>query len=202
VKSPTLTFWGAAGTVTGSRFLVETVSSRVLVDAGLYQGPRELRRRNWEEFPVDARSLDGVVLSHAHLDHCGYLPRLVREGFSGPVICTTETAQLAQIVLRDSARLQEEDAGYANESGFSRHQPALPLYDGTDVEHTLPLLRPVPLHDDVPLTDDVTVSLRSAGHILGATTALVEAAGPRVLFSGDLGRPNHPLVARRENQPE
>ena len=201
MTSPTLTFWGAAGTVTGSRFLVETAASRVLVDAGLYQGLRELRRRNWEDFPVDPRTLDGVVLTHAHLDHCGYLPRLVREGLDAPVLCTAGTADLTAIVLRDSAHLQEEDAAYANEAGFSRHAQALPLYDATDVEHTLPLLHRVPLHDDVPLTDDVTVRLQSAGHILGACSVLVDADGSRVLFSGDLGRPNHPLVPRRENPP-
>ncbi|HSO63965.1 MAG TPA: MBL fold metallo-hydrolase [Ornithinibacter sp.] len=201
MTSPTLTFWGAAGTVTGSRFLVETGASRVLVDAGLYQGLRELRRRNWEDFPVDPSTLDGVVLTHAHLDHCGYLPRLVRDGLDAPVLCTSETAELAAIVLRDSAHLQEEDAAYANEAGFSRHPTALPLYDATDVEHTLPLLRRVPLHDDVPLTEDLTVRLQSAGHILGASSALVDAAGSRVLFSGDLGRASHPLVPRRENPP-
>ena len=201
MSSPTLTFWGAAGTVTGSRFLVETAASRVLVDAGLYQGLRELRQRNWDVLPVDPDSLDGVVLTHAHLDHCGYLPRLVRDGLAAPVICTDQTAELAAIVLRDSARIQEEDAGYANQAGFSRHRPALPLYDELDVEQTLPLLRPVPLHDAVPLTEDVTVTLQSAGHILGAASALVDAAGSTVLFSGDLGRPDHPLVPRRENPP-
>ncbi len=201
MTSPALTFWGAAGTVTGSRFLVETGDSRVLVDAGLFQGLRELRRRNWEDFPAGAPTLDGVVVTHAHLDHCGYLPRLVREGLDAPVLCTEETAELAAIVLRDSAHLQEEDAAYATEAGFSRHGTALPLYDTADVERTLPLLRRVPLHDEVPLTEDVTVTLRSAGHILGAASVLLDAGGPRVLFSGDLGRPNHPLVARREDPP-
>lgn len=199
MTSPTLTFWGATGTVTGSRFLVETAASRVLVDAGLYQGLRELRQRNWDDFPVDPATLDGVVLTHAHLDHCGYLPRLVRGGLDAPVLCTAETAELTAIVLRDSAHLQEEDAAYATEAGISRHGTALPLYDSADVERTLPLLHRVPLHDDVPLTDDVTVTLQSAGHILGATSALIDADGSRVLFSGDLGRPDHPLVPRREN---
>ncbi|MFQ6169986.1 MBL fold metallo-hydrolase RNA specificity domain-containing protein [Oryzobacter sp. R7] len=201
MPSPTLTFWGAAGTVTGSRFLVETAASRVLVDAGLHQGPRELRRLDREGIPLDATALDGVVLTHAHLDHCGYLPRLVRDGLDAPVLCTDGTAELAAIVLRDSAHLQEEDAAYAAESGYSLHATPLPLYDRADAERTIPLLRPVPLHDPVPLTDDVTVVLRSAGHILGASTALVEAAGARVLFSGDLGRPHHPLVPPREDPP-
>jgi metallo-beta-lactamase family protein len=140
---PTLTFLGAAGTVTGSRFLVETGGGRMLVDAGLYQGLADLRRRNWEPFPIDPSSLDAVVLTHAHLDHCGYVPRLVRDGFAGPVICTQETAELATIVLRDSAHLQQEDAAYANDAGFSKHRPALPLYDAADVEKTLPLFAPV-----------------------------------------------------------
>ena len=201
MTSPTLTFLGATGTVTGSRFLVETAASRVLVDAGLYQGVRELRRRNWDPFPADPAALDAAVLTHAHLDHCGYLPRLVREGFSGPVVCTSGTAELAAIVLRDSAHLQEEDAEYANRAGFSKHRPALPLYDAADVEKTVPLLRPVPLEDDVPLADDVAVTLRSAGHILGSATATVVAHGARVLFSGDLGRPDHPLLHPRADPP-
>ncbi len=200
--SSTLTFLGATGTVTGSRFLVETDGSRVLVDAGLYQGLRELRRRNWAASPIDPASIDAVVLTHAHLDHCGYLPRLVRDGLSAPILCTAETAELAALVLRDSAHLQEEDAQDANRAGYSRHQPALPLYDTADVERTLPLFQPVLLHEEVPVTDDVVLRLTSAGHILGAASALVTAAGARALFSGDLGRPDHPLVARREDPPE
>ena len=125
----------------------------------------------------------------------------MRGGLDAPVLCTSETAELAAIVLRDSAHLQEEDAAYATEAGISRHGTALPLYDEADVEHTLPLLRRVPLHDDVPLTDDVTVTLQSAGHILGAASALLDADGARVLFSGDLGRADHPLVPRREDPP-
>jgi metallo-beta-lactamase family protein len=199
MTSPTLTFLGAAGTVTGSRFLVETAQSRVLVDAGLYQGLKELRRRNWEEFPVDPATLDAVVLTHAHLDHSGYLPRLVREGLSGPVVCTAETAEMTAIILRDSAHLQEEDAAYANQAGFARHEPALPLYDAADVDRTLPLLRPVPLHEAVPVGEDVTVTLRAAGHILGSASLLVDADGTTVLFTGDLGRTAHPVVPDRED---
>ncbi len=198
---PAVTFLGATGAVTGSRHLVETRRSRVLVDAGLYQGEKELRLRNWDPFPVDPRSLSAVVLTHAHLDHCGYLPRLVREGLVAPVVCTPETAALARIVLRDSAHLQEEDAAYANSAGYSRHHPALPLYDSADVEKTLALFRPVPMHDRVPAAEDITVTLRSAGHILGSATVLVEAGDGRVLVSGDLGRPSHPLVAPREDPP-
>ena len=123
---PTLSFLGAAGTVTGSRFLLEAGAGRVLVDAGLYQGLASLRRRNWAAFPVPPASLDAVVLTHAHLDHCGYLPRLVSDGFRGRIVSTRDTADLAAIVLRDSAHLQEEDARWANEGGWSKHRPALP----------------------------------------------------------------------------
>ncbi|MGZ4487381.1 MAG: MBL fold metallo-hydrolase RNA specificity domain-containing protein [Nocardioides sp.] len=194
MTSPVLTFLGATGTVTGSRFLAEHDGHRVLVDAGLYQGPGDLRRRNWEELPVPAASLDAVVLTHAHLDHCGYLPRLVRDGFAGPVVCTRETAELAAIVLRDSAHLQAEDAGYANASGYTRHHPALPLYDDADVERTLPLLAPAAYGDPVALAPGVRVTLHPAGHILGSASVLLEAGAGSVVFSGDLGRGRHPLL--------
>ncbi len=199
---PSLTFLGAAGTVTGSRFLVEHGDTRVLVDAGLYQGPSSLRRRNWEEFPVDPATLDEVVLTHAHLDHTGYLPRLVREGFTGPVRCTRETAELAEIVLRDSAHLQEEDASYANAAGFSKHHPALPLYDGKDVERTLLLLAPAPLDEDLTIAGETVLRLRPAGHILGSATVALTVDGHRVLFSGDLGRRHHPLLGPPADPPE
>lgn len=194
-----LTFLGAAGTVTGSRFRVDAAGSRVLVDAGLYQGSRELRRRNWEEFPFAATSIDSVVLTHAHLDHCGYLPKLVRDGFRGRIVCTTETAALAEVVLRDSAHLQEEDAAYANEAGFSKHQPALPLYDTDAVERTLPLFEPVEFDEPVALAPGVTALLRPAGHILGSATVRVETDGGTAHFSGDLGRPFHPLLQPPED---
>src|SRR6186713_1877039 len=131
-----ITFLGAARTVTGSKYLVESNGTRVLVDAGLFQGLKELRERNWQNLPIPASSLDAVVLTHAHLDHCGYLPRLVSEGFRGRILSTRDTADLAAIVLRDSAHLQEEDARWANEGGWSKHRPALPLYDSRDVEAT------------------------------------------------------------------
>lgn len=194
MTSPMLTFLGAAGTVTGSRFLVERGSSRALVDAGLYQGLAELRRRNWDRDEVPAAELDAVVVSHAHLDHCGYLPRLVSDGFRGPILCTAETAELVEIVLRDSAHLQEEDARHANAAGYSKHRPALPLYDLADVERTLPLLTPVDYGVAVDLTPELRTVLQSAGHILGSASVLVDAGGRRVLFSGDLGRARHPLL--------
>ena len=201
MKTPALMFLGAAGTVTGSRFLVEADDSRVLVDAGLYQGLASLRRRNWEPFPVDAATIDDVVITHAHLDHTGYLPRLVREGFRGRIVCTPETADLTEIVLRDSAHLQEEDAKFANVTGFSKHHPALPLYDAADVERTLPLFSPVGLHEPVTLTGGAVATLRRAGHILGSSTVTLETGGHRVLFSGDLGRAHHPLLRPPEDPP-
>ncbi len=193
---PILSFLGAAGTVTGSRFLIETARSRVLVDCGLFQGLKTHRLRNWEAFPVDASSIDAVVLTHAHVDHVGYLPRLYVDGFRGPVLCTPGTADLVRIVLPDSGHLQEEEARFANRIGYSKHDPALPLYTETDARAALRLLQPTPFDQPVAVREDITVTLRPAGHILGSATATVDLvdAGRRVLFSGDLGRPWHPLL--------
>jgi metallo-beta-lactamase family protein len=196
-----LTFLGAVGTVTGSRFLVEGPEGRILVDAGLFQGVADLRRRNWLAPPIDPSTLDAVVLTHAHLDHSGYLPRLVRDGFTGPVYCTEPTAELAAIVLEDSAHLQAEDARYANQTGYSKHLPALPLYDVSDVEKTIPLFRASSLLQRIEVAPGIRVTLRPAGHILGSSTAEVEVGGHEVLFSGDLGRPHHPLLAPPADPP-
>lgn len=192
----TLHLLGAAGTVTGSRFLLDTGRSRVLVDCGLFQGRKDLRLRNWAPFPVDPASIDAVVLTHAHLDHIGYLPALARDGFRGPVWCTQSTATLARILLADSAHLQEEEAAYANRKGFSKHRPALPLYTGEDAEAALELLRPVGYGETTSVADDVQATLRPAGHILGSATVTLQvgATGPTLLFTGDLGRPQHPLL--------
>ena len=197
-----MTFLGAVDTVTGSRFLLEGPDARVLVDAGLYQGLTEHRRRNWAPFPVAPGSLSHVLLTHAHLDHTGYLPRLVKDGFSGPVLCTQETADLAAIVLRDSAHLQEEDATHANAVGSSKHHPALPLYDHQDVEHALRLLSPVRLGTHITLTPHAGATWRPAGHILGSATIEVRIGDGRVLFSGDLGRAHHPLLRPPADPPE
>lgn len=191
---PFLTFHGAAGTVTGSRFLIQRGNSRVLVDCGLYQGLASLRRMNWTQLPLPAASLDAVVLTHAHLDHCGYLPRLVRDGFTGRVLCTPDTAALAAIVLRDSAHLQEEDARYANKAGYSKHRPAVPLYDTADVERTLPLITEIDHGVRTTIGPDMAVTLEPAGHILGSSFAVLETGASRTVFSGDLGRPSHPLL--------
>jgi metallo-beta-lactamase family protein len=190
-----LRFLGATGTVTGSRFLVTTASGgRILVDCGMYQGPRELRRRNWEPFPVPPGTVDAVVLSHAHLDHCGWLPRLVRLGYHGPVLCSPWTARVAPIVLRDAAHLQEEDAERAAAYGSSRHRPPLPLFDTSDAEKAIALLTPVPVGRVRDVADGASVRLRHAGHILGSSTVEIRVAGRTVVFSGDLGRDDHPLL--------
>lgn len=189
-----LTFLGAAGTVTGSKFLLDTGGARVMLDCGLFQGERLWRRRNWEALSVDAAAVDAVVITHAHLDHSGYLPLLVRNGFRGPAYCTPETAELAAIILRDSAHIAERDAQLAEALGYSKHQPALPLYDSTDAEKAVEML--VPLDHDTPATiaGDVGLQLRSAGHILGSAYAELDVEGSRLLVSGDVGRPGHPLL--------
>lgn len=194
MRDATLTFLGAAETVTGSKFLLQTDGHRVLVDAGLFQGLRKLRRRNWEPFPVKPSEIDGAVLTHAHLDHCGYLPALVRQGFEGPIVCTKGTSELAAIVLKDSAHLQEEDARYAAQKGFSKHAQPRALYTTEDVAHTLPMLRHIDFGRTVEVCPGVTVTLQPAGHILGSASAVLDVAGHRITFSGDLGRPGHPLL--------
>ena len=195
--APTLRFLGAARTVTGSRFLVETPRARVLVDCGLFQGLKELRLRNWEPFPVDPRSLHAVLLTHAHLDHSGYLPGLVRQGFAGAIHCTENTAALCEIVLPDSGRLQEEDAAYANRKGFSKHVPALPLYTEEDAARSLRLLRCTAFGEAIEVAPGVRARFGRAGHILGSAWVRLEIegrAGDAVLVSGDLGRPSHPIL--------
>jgi metallo-beta-lactamase family protein len=201
-------FLGAAGTVTGSRHLVEVGGRRVLVDAGLFQGLKELRLRNWAPFPVDPATIDCVVLTHAHIDHSGALPLLVRQGFRGPAYCTPATLDLARLMLPDSARLQEEEARYANRKGYSKHAPqALPLYGEEDALAALARLRPLPYgvgHDILP---GVRLSFSRAGHILGSASVLLEARGPgagattRILFSGDLGRYGAPILPDPEPPP-
>ena len=192
-----LTFIGGAGTVTGSKTLVEFDQQRVLVDCGLFQGTSEDKARNWEPFPVNPAEIDAVLLTHAHLDHCGYLPALVREGFAGPVYCTAATSELAAIVLRDSAHLQVEDAEWAKRKGFSRHPNPQPLYDSSDAERAIELLRPTPYHTEVEIFVGVFAEFEPSGHILGSSVLRLRESGERprtVVFSGDLGRPSHPLL--------
>lgn len=192
---PTLTFLGATRTVTGSRFLLRYGASTVLVDCGMFQGRRSLRDLNWSEPPFDPAAVDAVVLTHAHLDHVGWLPVLVRKGFSGRVLSASWTPELARIVLSDSGHLQEEEAAYANRAGYSKHHPALPLYTQAEGEAAASLITGVALETPVEVADGIRATFRPAGHILGSATVEIEfAGGPRVLFSGDLGRPHHPIL--------
>ncbi|MFF7295463.1 MBL fold metallo-hydrolase RNA specificity domain-containing protein [Streptomyces sp. NPDC008265] len=190
-----LRFLGGVRTVTGSKFLVESDHARILVDCGLFQGVADLRRRNWDKLPCDARDIRAVVVTHAHLDHCGYLPRLVRHGFRGPILTSAATARLAEIVLRDSAKLQMEAAEHANRHGWSKHRPAKPLYDDDDVEQTVKFFDPVPVGSEVEIMAGTKLTLHHGGHILGsAWTHLALEDGHTLAVSGDLGRPGHPLL--------
>jgi metallo-beta-lactamase family protein len=188
-------FWGGVGTVTGSKYLVNTSKARVLVDCGLFQGLKELRERNWQEPPFDARSITAVLITHAHIDHTGYLPRLVRHGFNGPVYCSRGTSDLLKILLPDAGRLQEEDADYRNRHNLTKHTPALPLYTEKDAFAALELVRPVAnTGEPIEVAPGVRASFRIAGHILGSSLVLLEADGQRVLFSGDLGHYDQPII--------
>jgi metallo-beta-lactamase family protein len=192
-------FLGAAGTVTGSRFLLETPRSKVLVDCGLFQGQKKLRERNWNPLPLEPSEISTVVLTHGHLDHCGWLPRLVRDGFEGRVLGTAPTTEIAKLILADSGRLQEEQAEYANRKAFSKHSPALPLYTEEDAKRAIGRLSPAPYEEWIEAAEGVRVLLRSAGHILGSTSVLVEMEGEggstrRVLVSGDLGQDGEPMM--------
>ena len=195
MANPTVTFYGAVGTVTGSRFLLTGNQSSVLIDCGMFQGLKELRLRNWEPFPCDVTQIDAVVLTHAHLDHCGYLPRLVKQGFTGTVYVTQHTAALASIILRDSATLQVEDARYAKKKGFSKHKEPLPLYNLEEAEAAIKLFRPIAFHEEREISPGIKLTFHRSGHILGSAHAEIDVDGKHILFSGDLGRPGHPLLS-------
>ncbi len=197
-----ISFWGGVGTVTGSKYLVETEKARVLVDCGMFQGLRELRERNWQEPPFDPRALTAILITHAHIDHTGFLPRLVRQGYHGPIYCSRGTADLLKILLPDAGRLQEEDADYRNRHKLTKHNPALPLYTEKDAFATLELIRPVK-NTGQPFepAPGMLASFRIAGHILGSSLVLLEIdqagddrKGRRVLFSGDLGHYDQPII--------
>jgi metallo-beta-lactamase family protein len=198
----TLSFWGGVGTVTGSKYLVESNGARVLVDCGLFQGLRELRERNWEEPPFDAKGLDAIVITHAHIDHTGYLPRVVARGFKGPVFCSRGTADLIKLLLPDAARLQEEEADYRNRHNLTRHAPALPLYTEEDARAAIKLIHTCPnTGEPTEVAEGVRANFRVAGHILGSSLVLLELEGAgadgkgrRVLFSGDLGHYDQPII--------
>jgi metallo-beta-lactamase family protein len=194
----TLSFLGAAGNVTGSRFLLETQGKKLLIDCGLFQGLKQNRLRNWEPFPVPPSDIEAVLLTHAHIDHSGYLPRFCKQGFSGRIHSTYATQELCEIMLRDSAHLQEEDALWANKKGFSKHSPALPLYTVEDAEKALAQFSPHYYGQDLFLTDTLRIKFKDAGHILGSSfidVKTADAAGTRrFVFSGDLGRPARPIL--------
>ena len=197
-----LSFLGAAGTVTGSKYLVEHEGRRVLIDCGLFQGYKNLRLLNWEPLPFDPRKLDGVVLTHAHLDHSGAVPRLVQQGYRGRIHATPASIELCGLLLPDSARLQEEDAEYANRHGSSRHKPALPLYTVDDARNALEQLEPLDFGVTHRIAPGIDVQLRPAGHILGASSVELRCGGVRVLFSGDVGRPDDPIMFPPVGLPE
>lgn len=189
-----LSFLGANSTVTGSRHLLRAGGARVLVDCGLFQGYKHLRQRNWAPFPIDPSQIDAVVLTHGHLDHSGYLPRLVREGFRGKVWCTHPTRSLCEIMLPDSGRLQEEEAEFAERKGSSKHHPPQPLYTEADAIRSLGRFRGVDYEQEFEPVPGMRVRLRQQGHILGAAAVSAEFEGARILFSGDLGRPEDPVM--------
>jgi metallo-beta-lactamase family protein len=195
-----LRFLGAAGTVTGSRYLLQGEGTRILVDCGLFQGYKALRLRNWDTFPIQPRDLAAVVLTHAHLDHSGYLPRLVKLGFRGRVHCTEATAELCRILWPDAGRLQEEEAGYATRKRFSKHHPALPLYTEEEAIAALVMLEPQPFRQSFSPARGLQVSVTPSGHILGAASVHVAWKESSVLFSGDLGR-NDDLVMAPPSPP-
>lgn len=191
-----LTFLGAARTVTGSKHLLDADGVRILVDCGMFQGLKSLRERNWEPFPVPPRSIDVVVLTHAHLDHCGMLPRLVAQGFTGRIFCTGGTQELARIVMEDAARLQEEDAERANRKGYTKHKPALALFTENDAARAILQLQPVGYDRPVPIAPGVELEFLNAGHLLGSAYARITLAseGKTILFGGDLGRYGRPVL--------
>jgi metallo-beta-lactamase family protein len=194
-------FWGAAETVTGSKFLIEADHRKILVDCGMFQGLKKLRKLNWESLAIAPSEIDAVVLTHAHIDHTGYLPRLVKDGFRGPIYCTRATYELCQILLRDAAYLQEEDARRANRKGYTRHNPARPLFGAADAEQALELFEPVDYCEpgadyceQVDLGEGIRCGFHPAGHILGAAWVRMEIENKSLVFSGDIGRPNDPLM--------
>ena len=189
-----ITFLGAARTVTGAKYVVEHDGARILVDCGLFQGQKALRLRNWAPLPVSPSSCQSVVLTHAHLDHSGYLPLFVENGFTGKIHCSEATYELCRILLLDSGRLQEEEAAFANRHGYSKHAPALPLYTAEQAERCLRQFVPIPFGQPLRVAAGMEATLMPAGHILGASIVALDAGGTRVVFSGDLGRPCDPIM--------
>ncbi|HMR56832.1 MAG TPA: MBL fold metallo-hydrolase, partial [Cyclobacteriaceae bacterium] len=189
-----LTFLGAAGTVTGSKYLLQANNTTILIDCGLFQGLKQLRVLNWEKFPVDPSSIDLVLITHGHLDHVGYLPRLVNEGYAGRIWGTSPTLEIARIILEDSAKIQEEEAEHANRFGYSKHKEALPLYDLNDVQKIIPLFASQPIKEWIKVADNIQVRFCYNGHIVGATYIELKVNGKLITFSGDIGRMKDPLL--------
>ncbi|QLY27305.1 MBL fold metallo-hydrolase RNA specificity domain-containing protein [Bdellovibrio sp. KM01] len=188
-----ITFLGGAGTVTGSKYLVTSGDDQILVDCGLFQGLKQLRLLNWEKLNIDVKKLKAVILTHAHLDHCGYLPLLVAQGFTGPIYCTPPTLDITKVILEDSARIQIEEADFANKKHFSKHTPAKPLYDLEDVKRTLPLLKAIDFYSKFSV-GSLEIQFQSSAHILGAASVYISNETQRLLFSGDIGRYQDPLM--------
>ncbi len=193
-KPSRITFYGAAGTVTGSKYLIEAGSRKILVDCGLFQGLKELRQRNWDRLPFDVSSLDCVLLSHGHLDHTGYLPLLVKQGFKGNIYASEPTVDIAKLILLDSGKIQAEDAARANTFHYSKHKPAKPLYTVKEAEAVFPLFAPQPEDQWLALFPEISFRFRYNGHILGSAFIEFQIAGKKIVFSGDLGRDNDPLL--------
>jgi len=198
----TIAFLGATDTVTGSRFLISSGQSKILVDCGLFQGVKAVQRRNWDPFPVNAKEIDAVVLTHAHLDHSGYLPALVKQGFHKEIYGTRYTNDITKIILRDSARLQMDDAKYAAKKGYSSHKDPKALYDLEDAERAIDHLRERPFHSREQIAPDAFVTFYPSGHILGSSFVVVEVADKKFLFTSDLGRNNHPLLSNPDTPPQ
>jgi metallo-beta-lactamase family protein len=197
-----IAFFGATGTVTGSRYLLQRGARRLLIDCGLFQGLKNLRLRNWDPFPIAPSKIQSVLLTHAHLDHSGYLPKLRQDGFEGTIFATTATRDLVDILLRDSASIMEEEAEHANRGGWSKHKPSKALYTVRDAESILHQIRSVGWHAPVKLGKDITATFYRAGHILGASSILVRMGGNQILFSGDLGRDNDPILPNPDPAPD
>ena len=194
MSAHTITFLGGVESVTGSRFLLESEGYKLLVEAGMFQGLKELRLKNWESFPVNPAEINDIIITHAHLDHSGFLPKLVRDGFNGKIYLTEDTGKLVEIVLRDSARIQMEDAKYAEKKGYSKHEKPEALYNLDDANKTITKFAAVEFHKPTSINSKVTATFHRSGHILGSSVVEINFFGKRIVFSGDLGRNNHPLL--------
>ncbi len=193
-QQTSITFLGAAGTVTGSKYLLKTPTKNILIDCGLFQGLKDLRLLNWNVLPVDVSSIDLVILTHGHLDHVGYLPLLIKQGFNGKIFATEPTVEITKLILLDSAKIQEEDAERANRNNYSKHKPAKPLYDTKEAEAVFPFFESKPLKIPIEITNDVSFQFKYNGHILGACFIELKIKNKTIVFSGDIGRISDPLM--------